>query len=148
MQARDPIPQFAKFMLAQGLASEAEIKEIEAKVAEQVEDCVEFADASPKPVRLAGWSACWLAGWLCRLPVQRKLGCALVDVCWGWLRLWLLGTWGWPDLEVWGCLLGCRQLAAGTSCPPALALTTPPLPPPLLPPAAPAPAPAGHEPAA
>ena len=49
-QARDPIPQFAKFMVANGLATEADIKAIEKKVQEVVEDCVEYADQSPKPV--------------------------------------------------------------------------------------------------
>jgi pyruvate dehydrogenase E1 component alpha subunit len=47
--ARDPIPQFAKFMVANGLATEADIKAIEKKVQEVVEDCVEYADQSPKP---------------------------------------------------------------------------------------------------
>lgn len=49
--ARDPIPQLKKFMLAQGLATEADLKEIEAKVAEIVEDSVKFAEESPKPER-------------------------------------------------------------------------------------------------
>ena len=75
-------------MLAQGLASEAEIKEIEAKVAEQVEDCVEFADASPKPVRRAGWLG-WLgagAGWrLLRWLPAAAAGCV-------WLAVGLLGA--------------------------------------------------------
>jgi pyruvate dehydrogenase E1 component alpha subunit len=47
--ARDPIPQLRAHMLKAGLATEAEIKDIEAKVAAEVEDSVEYADASPKP---------------------------------------------------------------------------------------------------
>ncbi|GFR52984.1 hypothetical protein Agub_g15673, partial [Astrephomene gubernaculifera] len=50
-QARDPIPQLKAYMLEQGLATEADIKEIEARVAEEVDDCVKFADESPKPER-------------------------------------------------------------------------------------------------
>ena len=36
-------------MLKNGLATEAEIKEIEKDVVAEVEDAVEFADESPKP---------------------------------------------------------------------------------------------------
>ena len=46
---RDPIPQFKSFMLANKLATEAEIKALEDDVTAEVEDCVEFADKSPKP---------------------------------------------------------------------------------------------------
>ncbi|EFJ48288.1 hypothetical protein VOLCADRAFT_104783 [Volvox carteri f. nagariensis] len=49
--ARDPIPQLKKYMLEHGLATEADIKALEDKVAEVVEDCVKFADESPKPER-------------------------------------------------------------------------------------------------
>lgn len=48
-QALDPIPQLRKYMLDSGLATEADLKELEAKVAEVVEDSVRFADESPKP---------------------------------------------------------------------------------------------------
>lgn len=41
-------------MVANGLASEADIKAIEKKVQEEVEDCVEYADAAPKPVSNGG----------------------------------------------------------------------------------------------
>mmetsp|Transcript_31207 Transcript_31207/g.69404 ORF Transcript_31207/g.69404 Transcript_31207/m.69404 type:complete len:405 (+) Transcript_31207:99-1313(+) len=47
--ARDPIPQLKKYMIDNGLATEADIKEIEKKVMEVVEDSVKFADESPKP---------------------------------------------------------------------------------------------------
>jgi len=47
--ARDPIPQLKKFMLAKNLATEAEIKELDASVAAEVEDAVTFADESPNP---------------------------------------------------------------------------------------------------
>jgi pyruvate dehydrogenase E1 component alpha subunit len=46
---RDPIPQFKNFMVANKLATEAEIKALEDDVTAEVEDCVEFADKSPKP---------------------------------------------------------------------------------------------------
>ena len=51
VQARDPIPQFRSWALAEGLLSEAQVKEIDASVTEEVEDAVKFADESPKPVR-------------------------------------------------------------------------------------------------
>jgi pyruvate dehydrogenase E1 component alpha subunit len=47
--ARDPIPALRARMLKEGLATEADLKELEASVAAEVDDCVEFADASPKP---------------------------------------------------------------------------------------------------
>lgn len=47
--ARDPIPQLKQYMLSKGLATEGDLKEIEARVAAEVDDCVEFADNSPKP---------------------------------------------------------------------------------------------------
>ena len=47
--ARDPIPQMRDYMLKAGLATEAEIKALEASVTEEVEDSVQFADESPKP---------------------------------------------------------------------------------------------------
>ncbi|GLC36819.1 hypothetical protein PLESTM_000505300 [Pleodorina starrii] len=50
-QARDPIPQLKSYMLEHGLATEADIKELEAKVMEVVEDSVKFAEESPKPER-------------------------------------------------------------------------------------------------
>eukprot|EP00887_Chlorella_sp_A99_P006925 scaffold2.g6925.t1 len=46
---RDPIPQLRKYLLDRGLASEEDIKALDASVAAEVDDCVEFADASPKP---------------------------------------------------------------------------------------------------
>jgi len=48
-QARDPIPKLKTYMLQNGLATEAEIKELEQKVIAEVEDSVKFADESPKP---------------------------------------------------------------------------------------------------
>lgn len=47
--ARDPIPQLKSFMLDKGLATEEELRELEAGVAAEVEDSVTFAEASPKP---------------------------------------------------------------------------------------------------
>ena len=51
VQARDPIPQFRSWALAEGLLTEAQVKEIDQSVTEEVEDAVKFADESPKPVR-------------------------------------------------------------------------------------------------
>ena len=56
-QARDPIPQFRKYALDSGLMSEADVKELEKSVIDEVEDAVKFADESPKPVRFH--SACF-----------------------------------------------------------------------------------------
>jgi len=47
--ARDPIPQLKKTLVDSKLATEADISAWEAEIDELVEDCVEFADASPKP---------------------------------------------------------------------------------------------------
>ena len=46
---RDPIPKFRDFMIKQGLATEKEVKEWEKQVEEEVDEAVEFADASPRP---------------------------------------------------------------------------------------------------
>ena len=46
---RDPIPQLREYMLKNGLATEADIKALEKSVEEEVEDCVQFAEESPKP---------------------------------------------------------------------------------------------------
>ena len=53
MQARDPIPQFKKWALDQKLLSQQDITDIEKSVDEIVEEAVQFADESPKPVSLA-----------------------------------------------------------------------------------------------
>ena len=50
VQARDPIPQFRKFALAEGLMSDADVKDIEKQIVAEVEEAVKFADESPKPV--------------------------------------------------------------------------------------------------
>ncbi|KAK9804916.1 hypothetical protein WJX72_011858 [[Myrmecia] bisecta] len=47
--ARDPLPQFKKYALEQGLISEAELKQIETEVLAEVDEAVKFADESPKP---------------------------------------------------------------------------------------------------
>uniref|UniRef100_A0A7S0S4K5 Pyruvate dehydrogenase E1 component subunit alpha n=1 Tax=Chlamydomonas leiostraca TaxID=1034604 RepID=A0A7S0S4K5_9CHLO len=47
--ARDPIPRLRQQMIEWGLATEADIKALEKRVADEVEDCVKFADESPKP---------------------------------------------------------------------------------------------------
>lgn len=50
-QARDPIPQFRKYMLDNKILTEEEIKAIDKEVEEIVEDSVQFAEESPKPDR-------------------------------------------------------------------------------------------------
>ncbi|VAH24313.1 unnamed protein product [Triticum turgidum subsp. durum] len=49
--ARDPITSLKKYIIEQNLASEAELKSIEKKIDDVVEEAVEFADASPLPPR-------------------------------------------------------------------------------------------------
>ncbi|KAK3038062.1 hypothetical protein RJ639_032041 [Escallonia herrerae] len=48
---RDPITSLKKYMIDSKLASEAELKAIEKKIDEVVEEAVEFADESPAPSR-------------------------------------------------------------------------------------------------
>lgn len=48
---RDPITALKKYMFDNNLASEAELKAIEKKIDELVEEAVEFADSSPHPPR-------------------------------------------------------------------------------------------------
>lgn len=48
---RDPIAALKKYMIQNSLTDEAELKVIEKKIDEVVEDAVEFAEASPVPVR-------------------------------------------------------------------------------------------------
>ena len=49
--ARDPITALKKYLVENKLASEGELKTIEKKIDELVEEAVEFADASPQPGR-------------------------------------------------------------------------------------------------
>lgn len=49
--SRDPIVAFKKYLLENGLATEEDLKAVEKKIDDVVEDAVEFADASPLPVR-------------------------------------------------------------------------------------------------
>lgn len=82
-QKRDPIPQLRDYMLKHGLATEAEIKDLEKSVADEVDDAVDFADKSPKPVRTG---SCWGEGcvmwerhggggrsWMARQTLQTSL---------------------------------------------------------------------------
>merc|ERR1712174_152969 len=46
---RDPIPKFREYLIKQGLATEKELKEWEKQVEDEVEEAVEFADASERP---------------------------------------------------------------------------------------------------
>lgn len=47
--ARDPIKRFAAYLTAKGLATEAELEAIDARVQAEVNAAVEFAEASPEP---------------------------------------------------------------------------------------------------
>lgn len=49
--SRDPIVALKKYLIENNLASEADLKAIEKKIDEVVEDAVEFADESPTPQR-------------------------------------------------------------------------------------------------
>uniref|UniRef100_A0A0E0KMA4 Pyruvate dehydrogenase E1 component subunit alpha n=3 Tax=Oryza TaxID=4527 RepID=A0A0E0KMA4_ORYPU len=49
--ARDPITALKKYIIEQNLATESELKSIEKKIDDVVEEAVEFADASPLPPR-------------------------------------------------------------------------------------------------
>lgn len=49
--ARDPIVALKKYLLSNKLATEQDLKSIDQRVEELVEDSVEFADSSPLPVR-------------------------------------------------------------------------------------------------
>lgn len=49
--ARDPIVSLRKYLVDNNLANELDLKAIEKKIDEIVEDAVEFADASPLPQR-------------------------------------------------------------------------------------------------
>ena len=49
--ARDPITALKTYMLEHNLATESELKAIEKKIDDVVEDAVEFADESPVPSR-------------------------------------------------------------------------------------------------
>jgi len=52
--------------LAEGLLTEAQVKEIDQSVTEEVEDAVKFADESPKPVRQRSAARGELVGsWMC-----------------------------------------------------------------------------------
>lgn len=67
-------------MTANGLASEADIKAIEQRVAAELDDCVEYADASPKPVRGGGGVERVLC---CAHAAEGHSGCqSEVSACW------------------------------------------------------------------
>jgi pyruvate dehydrogenase E1 component alpha subunit len=46
---RDPIKAFAGHLLAEGKASEAELRQIELEVDAKIDDCVTFALGAPEP---------------------------------------------------------------------------------------------------
>ena len=49
-QGRDPIPRFRQYALDSSLLSEEQLQDIEKDVQREVEDAVQYADESPKPV--------------------------------------------------------------------------------------------------
>lgn len=48
---RDPITALKKYLIENNLAKETELKNIEKKIDEIIEEAVEFADSSPHPQR-------------------------------------------------------------------------------------------------
>jgi pyruvate dehydrogenase E1 component alpha subunit len=46
---RDPIPTFARRLVADGMTTEAELQAIDAAVQRELEDAIRFAEASPEP---------------------------------------------------------------------------------------------------
>jgi pyruvate dehydrogenase E1 component alpha subunit len=46
---RDPIPRLAKALLAEGLATEERLAELDREIERSVEEAVAFAEASPDP---------------------------------------------------------------------------------------------------
>lgn len=81
------IPQLRQYMLDNKLVTEAEIKAIDARVAEEIEDSVKFADESPKPDR----------GQLLENVFADPRGFGIgedgrcVFTWMGWTTLWLIG---------------------------------------------------------
>ncbi|PPS40695.1 pyruvate dehydrogenase (acetyl-transferring) E1 component subunit alpha [Chroococcidiopsis sp. TS-821] len=47
--ARDPIKKLAAYLTEQNLASQAELKQIEQKIAQEIDEAVQFAENSPEP---------------------------------------------------------------------------------------------------
>ncbi len=47
--ARDPIKKFKSYLIEQNLADEEELKAIERKVQDVIDDAVKFAESSPEP---------------------------------------------------------------------------------------------------
>ncbi|MBD2296120.1 pyruvate dehydrogenase (acetyl-transferring) E1 component subunit alpha [Anabaena sphaerica FACHB-251] len=47
--SRDPIKKLAAYLVEQNLATEAELKDIEKKIQEVIDDAVKFAESSPEP---------------------------------------------------------------------------------------------------
>ena len=47
--ALDPIPRFEKYLLESGFAEQAEIDQIKAEAADEIEEAVKFAEESPEP---------------------------------------------------------------------------------------------------
>ncbi|MBE9049769.1 pyruvate dehydrogenase (acetyl-transferring) E1 component subunit alpha [Nostocales cyanobacterium LEGE 11386] len=47
--SRDPIKKFAAYLIEQNLADEAELKAIDRKIQEVIDDAVKFAESSPEP---------------------------------------------------------------------------------------------------
>ena len=60
-QARDPIPQFKKYCLDEGILTQDAIKAIEDDVNQEVEESVQYAEESPKPVCAGCFETCILA---------------------------------------------------------------------------------------
>ena len=57
---RDPIKRMGEHLLAQGLATQSILDQVEKDVTAAVDDAVAFADASPTPGAGRGFAACVL----------------------------------------------------------------------------------------
>ena len=47
--ARDPITKFAKYLIAEGLFTQAELTALDQEIQDVIDDSVEFAENSPEP---------------------------------------------------------------------------------------------------
>lgn len=47
--SRDPIKKFASYLVEQNLASSEELKDIDQKVQQVIDEAVKFAESSPEP---------------------------------------------------------------------------------------------------
>lgn len=46
---KDPMPRYAKFLVENGVMTQAEVDTVDAQVAKEIDDAIAFADAQPIP---------------------------------------------------------------------------------------------------